>query len=917
MKGINMHRIRNSFLVVALSCPLFVMADNYPVEFSDFFAKQHDTVVMRLAGDSVGLKVDAQVSYDDFRLSDSGVASLKRYLADKGLAADAVDVIVRELTHGVPANPGCKVNLDVCAPKVVGKDIQYVFDYDNSNLAIFVGSDWLTRAAQEVTYHPALRASNALVNQARVYGYSDESTNGGLSISNLTTLGLPYGHVLFNTQYQSADSSLDVYKGVYEFEVEGTRAVLGYSERDRVFFNTTDFLNDDADYTSYAAQVGSSRNLVWGGSERLQTVAFFAPQAGQLEVYQGDRLLLTRVVSQGRQDIAYSDLPSGAYDVRLVLLAAGQVVLEESRQIVNSQQFSLPVGDWDYVLTAGQFDEVPQQDELQWLYSPEGFSKNYAQIRTSWRLTDNLLLAGGVTANQDDQYAQAGVSYAWADWLLASYQAGLFSSGDGYHSGTLSLGPVFLSARRFDSNDSDRTYRLASQLYAEQSFFNYSATYSTALWGGSGYVTYTHYESDSPYTLDEAQSSNVDDISAGWMTAWRGWQLGFNAAYSQNESYDDITFGVTGSYALGAGTTAQLSVTTDRQGLQRTEAGITKSVSRGDWSGSGTASLAWQEDLPAQEEAALSGTVNGRTGWFNASAYGYVSSGDRRMMSGTLTGTQFISGEGAGMTPDLGSSFMHVVPDIVSGPEGAKISLDGVNYNVRRGTNSTYQGRLTGEEAVIPLTPYTDTEFVMDAESSKLHIDNNIRREFVYPGTVYTIDARVTPIVTQIFVLNDIQGNPIKQVRCVGEACVGVEPLSDDGVFRVNYRTGADFTLVSMGRVCINESKLVKNESAIHTYCLPGLMPEEGRVAFSSDERTPASDLLYLGKYESRQEALAIIERLEGVGLVTQSVKVGRSLYLYVQHGKAFDLAQRAMLESLEAYIVLNDVNVDKLFSVR
>jgi hypothetical protein len=748
-----------------------------------------------------------------------------------------------------------------------------------------------------------------------MYAYADESTDGAVSLSNLTTLGLPYGHVQFNTQYQSADNTLDVYKGVYDLEIKGTRAVLGYSERDRVFFNTTDFLNDDADYTSYAAQVGSSRNLVRGGSDRLQSVFFFAPQAGQLEVYQGDRLLLTRVVSQGRQSIAYSDLPAGAYDVRLVLRASGQTILEESRQIVNSQQFSLPVGDWDYVLTAGQFEGVPTNDELQWLSNPADFSEHYVQLRTSWRLTDSLLLAGGVTANQDDQYAQAGVSYAWADWLLATYQAGLFSSGDGYQAGTLTLGPVFLSARRFNSNDSNRAYRLASQLYDEQSFFNYSATYAASLWGGSGYVTYTHYNGDSAYTLDELRTSKVDNVSAGWMTSWQDWVLGLNAAYSQNDAYDELKFGLTASYALGSNTTTQLSMTTDQHGLSRTEAGITKSVARGDWSGSGTASLAWQRDLSTPEEAALSATVNGRTDWFDASAYGYLSSADRRMVSGTLTGTQFISAQGSGMTPERGTSFMHIVPNIVNDPMGT-VSLDGVNYNVRRGANTTYQGRLTGEEAVVPLTPYTDTEFVMDAESRKLRIDNNIRREFVYPGTVYTIDARITPMVTQLFVLSDIQGRPIRQVRCVGEACAGVEPVSDDGVFRVSYKAGGEFALVSMNQACINEPELMRG-GAIHTYCLPGLMAAEGRVAFSSNGQTPASNLLYLGKYESRQEALAIIDRLKEVGLIAQSVSVGQSLYLYVQPSEAFSVAQRTTLDDLDAYIVLNDAGVDKLYSAR
>lgn len=911
-----MRKGSKSILVLALSWPLSVFATNYPVEFSDFFTSEDDTIIVRLAGDTVGLKVDGLVSYESFRLSEIGVAPLRRYLSDKGLSSNAVDTISNELTSGVPANPGCKVNLDVCVPEVSGEDVAYVFDYDNGNLSIFVGSDLLVQAVQDIIYHPAHRANNGLVNQARLYGYSDGSSNSGVSISNLTTLGLPYGHMVFNTQYQSADSSLDIYKAVYDLEVEGTRGVFGYTGRDPVFFNTTDFLNDDADYSSYSAQIGTSRNLVRGGSERLQSVFFFAPQEGQLEVYQGERMLLTKVVSQGRQSIAYDDLPAGAYDVRLVLRAGGQIVLEELRQIVNSQQFSLPVGEWDYVFTTGQFYSQPMNDELEWLNYSDEYSKNYTQLRASWRLTDSLLLAGSLTSNYNDYYTQAGVSYAWSDWLLATYQGGIFSSGDVYQAGSVTLGPFFMSVRRFDTDKNNRTYRLSSQLYDEQSFYNYSASYSTSLWGGSGYLTYTHYNSDAAYTVDELRTEKVDDFSAGWMTTWQGVQLGLSTTYSQNQSYDEVKFGLTASYALDSGMTGQFSMTKDRQGISRSEVGISKSMARGDWSGSGTVSLASLKNQPAKTEASLSGTLNGRSNWFNASGYGYLSSADRNMVSATLTGSQFISRDGMGMTPEMSSSFMNIVPDIAIGSSDKQISLDGVNYNVRRGANSSFQGRMTGDSTVIPLTPYTDTEFVMDAESRKLHIDNNIRREFVYPGTVYTIDARITPMVTQLFVLNDIHGQPIKQVRCMGDACAGVEPVSDDGVFRVSYKVGGQFTLVSMNRVCINEPGL-ERDGAIQTYCLPGLMSEEGRIAFSSTIPSQASDQLYLGKYESRQEAQEIINRLKEVGLVAQSVAVGQSLYLYVQYSQAFNVAQRAMLEGLEAYIVLNDANVDKLFSAR
>lgn len=902
-----------------------VQPADYPVEFSDFFEMQQEDVIVRLAGDTVGLKVEAQASYDQFILPASQVASLDRYLVDKGLSDSAAETIAHVLTQGVPANPGCTVSLADCKPGVTGKEIQYVFDYDNNALTIFVGSASLTHAANgEVAYHSAARASNAFVNQARLYSYADQHANGGVTASNLTTIGLPYGHLLFNTQAQSESGDFDVFKGVYDLEIEGFRAVAGYSERDQIFFNSTDFLNDDAEYTSYSLQVGSSRNLVRGGKDNLQSIYLFAPQPGQLEIYQGERLLLTRVVSEGRQDIAYSDLPPGVYNVRVLLRAGGQVVLDEQRQIVNSQQFSLPVGDWDYVLTAGRFEDIPEQEDLSWLRSPEHFSQHYAQSRLSWRVADNVLLAGGITSNQDDNYGQIGVNYAWSDWLQASYMLGLFSSEDSYQLATLTMGPVFLSMNRFETDETNRDYRLASQLYDEFSYRQFSATYSAALWGGSSYVTYSYYDSESPYTQTEVRTSDTDDISAGWMTSLFGGQWSFDATYSNNESYDDLRVGIMATYTLDDNTTSNVSITTNKSGRSRAEGTLTKNMTHGDWTTSATTSLALQSDTDEQMEATFSGTVNGRTPWFNAGAYGYVGNNDRHMASMTLTGSQFISAEGVGFTHQAGSSFIHVTPEVTAvNPKGehdatqtTDVSLDDVDYNVRQGGRTTYHGNLEGGDTVIPLMPYTETEFVIDADSRNLHIDNNVRREFAYPGTVYTVDARVTPMVSQLFVLNDIHGKPVRKIRCVGDACSGVEPLSEDGVFRVNYQVGGDYRLVSSNLLCITESDKTQ-AGAIEASCLPGLMSEEGRVAFASGESQGISDLLYIGKYESTQEASAIIAKLGGVGLAAQAVEVGGNLYLYVKNSKVFSLAQRTTLEGLEAYIVLNDASVDKLMTAR
>lgn len=87
-----------------------------------FFEKQHSNVVVRLAGDAVGLQLDAMVSYDDFQLPAAQSTALVKYLSDKGVATTAVETIVHALTQGCQLIRGAKsiwmCVLPVCQVKI-------------------------------------------------------------------------------------------------------------------------------------------------------------------------------------------------------------------------------------------------------------------------------------------------------------------------------------------------------------------------------------------------------------------------------------------------------------------------------------------------------------------------------------------------------------------------------------------------------------------------------------------------------------------------------------------------------------------------------------------------------------------------------------------------------------------------------
>lgn len=903
--------------LIALLFATEVAAAYYPVEFTDYFAPKRSLVQVFLAGEMASQRVDAEVTYESFRLlsSDSGPDALRGYLRERQLTEEAVERIVQALVAGVPANPGCEVELADCRPWVAGEQVGYVFDIDQERLTIFVGSRLLHGPAEGVQYHSAARASSALINQARLYGYSSESLKAGLTASNLTTLGLPYGFMQLSSQYNNASNQFDVYRGGYELEVGGTRAVLGFQERERVQFNSTDFLMNNINYAAWTAQVGSSRNLVKGGESSLHTVEFFAPQAGQLEIYQGDRLLLTKVVEQGRLSIPYDELPGGAYEIRIVLKTGNTPVVEERRQIVNSWSFNVPVGGWDYVLTGGQLRDIPEQRQLRWQRGPERVSTGFGQARAAWRVSDRVMVAGALSGNQDDGYGQLGAKVMWSDGLYGDYQGGIFSSRDVYHSASLNLGPFSLYASNFESDGSNRQYRLSSVFYGEQSYFNYGASYSFALLDGSGYVNYARYESDYPWAGDTLRQSKGDTVTTGWTRSLWGGLLSLNSNYYHqlDGRKGDLSVGVYWSYSLGSDWRTQLGVFGTPQGVTRAESGVTHSARGERWNSSATATAAWVEH--GKSEAAFAGSLAGETDWFDASAYGSVNNNGQRMVSGTLSGSQFISAEGAGLTRLSGTSFINVVPD-TSRMAGEPVMLEDIGYNVRVNRRGISRGDLGDNNAVIALTPYTEAEFVLDGDTSGVNVVAPARTEFAQPGTVFTVDAKLTSTMSRLFVLRDLQGQPVTNAYCVGEGCVSVEPLSEDGVFRVNYRQGGDIKLMSRKQVCLFNAQ-VAHQQIVHTYCLPGLDEKEPRVALSDKVRATEGDLLYLGKYPADNYARGMLDKLKGAGLATRSVELGNYLYIYVAYSQQYTLTQRALLEGMEVYIVANEAELNRLFSTR
>jgi hypothetical protein len=319
-----------------------------------------------------------------------------------------------------------------------------------------------------------------------------------------------------------------------------------------------------------------------------------------------------------------------------------------------------------------------------------------------------------------------------------------------------------------------------------------------------------------------------------------------------------------------------------------------------------------------ESDAEWSANVSGHRDAVGYSAYTYLNSDGQRSLSGNLSGTQMLSSQGGAMTYKQGRAFVEIEPELTES-ETAPIDM---TYNVLKDGEYWYRDKAPiNDSTLIKLDAYTDMAFELDADSDNVDIDGGKYSQFVMPGYYYQLNSKVTPLMSQVFLLNDMFGAPISSVRCLGDGCKSVEALSDDGVVRVNYRKNTPFKLISAKRLCVYNPELM-GESHIQAYCLPGLDDMDNNIVWEDKldliAQTEAERaLLYIGKYESTIEAEHILLRLQEVGLAPKSIEVGDNLYVYVRYLKQYSMAQRDVLDSLDAYVVLDSININQLFSVR
>ncbi|CAE6964674.1 E-set like domain [Vibrio sp. B1ASS3] len=880
-----------------------IQAYEYPEEFSDFFVETRQPIQIIVSGELRSIDVDAYINYESFRIEENSNSyhSVLTYLDKIGLKEEAYRKILHELVSGVSTDSGCEGKLDKCILIPEGRETKYIFDFDNSILKLFIPSTAI-ESNETIEFNSPYNKNGAVVNWMNVYGFTNLEGEENLSINSETTVGLPLGTLSFDSEYQLGENSGEVYKALYDVEYEDMRFQFG-RERYNPEVNTTDYLNNGASYSGDAVRFASSANLLKGSSDSVQRIYFYAPANGQLEVYRDEHLILNKVVSTGKQFVSYSELPKGMYSVKLLLKVSGQIVLEERRNVVNNNEFSLRKGEIDYAISLGKLKRNTETDN-------EDYDGKYFSSLINYRLLENLYISGGITADLDSQYYQVGTTYMPFSNSRIEASGGTFSDGDYYFNANFSFYRLFADYRKFEvEKEKNKLYSLANQLYGESSRTEFGIGYNGDLLGGNGYVRYdwSNYDgSESSYFTTSYHSSR---LASGWSYKLSKGRLDLNVGYAKYDSEEpELTTNISYVLDLSEDISTQYTVYTDNEGFEHNTNYITLNKKQGNWNSNTSLGMSIERGDKFQSE--LSSNISGHTKNYNLNAYGYIGEGGRKTFSTGISGTQILSLDGIDLTNEKGDSFVKVTrkSDINKEESVIKMSLKSdKGYGRSR--------ELIEETTIVKLSEFNDIELILDNAGNNVEIEGKRLEAYILPGSFYKLESRINQLLSMTIIFDDVFGEPVPSLQCVGEGCVSVEPVTDDGVFRVNYKKNTPFRLVSKKGLCVYDEESTARFTK--GYCLPGIDNQnEHKWSDSSsllNDKNKNDTLVYLGSFNAGEEFRSIKDKLNKKKIVFKIFEVADSVFIYADSTYGFNQAQLNILKELDAYVLQKNATLDLL----
>ncbi|MEZ8822159.1 MULTISPECIES: CS1-pili formation C-terminal domain-containing protein [Vibrio] len=863
------------------------LKNNIPSGFDEFFRNSINEIKLRNLDGSFTDPILLVSNYQTVKLTTvESHSKIRDFLNDNRIDAKYVDEIIQALSDGVSNQSSCRGYITECVlyPEI----FEFVFNNRDKELYLFVHPKVLDlgKGPDSISYHSAYSEHSGIVNNVNMYfsSYLDQDTS--VSINDQLVAGLPYGYITSNVGTNvgfgnsNKENDLTLYDISYNLDWDDKLIKTGYFQY-LPKVNSTDFLSGSSSImpqTSFF--LGSSKNMIVGGSNANKQFNFYSAQSGDVELIRDGRIIYQGNVEQGQNSISYNELPSGRYEVELVLRTGGAPVNQGVYFIFNSIEDSLTQGQFDYLISAGKTSSGNGISTIEYENGQEIESKAFVQGRLSYQLLPRLLIGLGTKVIEDEAAFEVGMQYS-----LGSFDADIVLNSHVFSDGHF-LNTTFSSnwgSLNYEKMNSEGGY-LSTYLYN-------SSSYEKLFWssnyrfdnGSSLYAVYTLSKDEN---LEQGERI-YDDVLLGYRFGSFS-RSSFDITVQTDSDFEEGSFSIMWTLPLSDTVDLISSVMGDKSSANR----FSNTLNKADLLESDLINSSLNiSNLYDRRQ----GTVS-QTGMITANGIGdkahfggslYANSDGTIGATGTISSTQIFSDElyissksaSSYLALDIKEKNKNLIDKEVNG--FVTVNQDGRNL-VKKSTTDSLN--------IIPLSSYSQYRVNFDAESVGLNNTGDKNAMFFStPGKVLKFVPQVHKTVSFISGFNNINNNFVSNVECLGDGCISVVQLID-GVYRVTVLEGFDFRLVSDGNECFiprNEHNVYMNFGK--NYCLP--TDTDGVFAVNVDGR--GYEAIYVGLFTNAElEQSGIIKQLENYSyhIITKPVGQLNAVYIANNRVKMTDL---------------------------
>ncbi|NDJ80265.1 hypothetical protein GXP65_04460 [Vibrio campbellii] len=897
---------------------------NVPEGFEDLFEQKEANI-------NIVINDDAQYRASGFlglgsttlAMTDEMKVELNELLKSQYVKSSAAKAIISDLTFGITDSPHCLGRRTTCQlSDTTPEEVQYVVVNEEQTLRILVPDSLMSQEQESQRYVSETRGENAIIIHHDLSMNSNIGSSSEIYYNNETTIGLLGGFIHSDLNVSTTDENFKEQKVYFDelafhYLEENQHIKVGFSSENMPrAWNSTSMLDADEDISVIEVSTGTTSELEYRDNENQPRIYFSIPQSGRLFVYREDGTpVIERNVPAGQNYISYSDLPSGIEVYNILVNAGNNEIYNKFHKVYNNNGSKLDVGNWDYFITAGSLkkQEIIANEQLKPLVDDYEYNV-FLEARTVTQINSDVAFGVGLLNTRDDYFAKLALNYNPSSNISFNSLYGIFDDGTHYLQSNLSLYGMNFSASQFH----DRTVvadkiSFANYLYGYGSKKEVSASYGRSIGFGRAYVSYSRIVNEG---LESMVFENIDQIYSSYesMTAGYSFSSWFNSTVDLQLSLSDevdINGGTYDNWSILASVSIPLSSsgyssfsTNIFEGSQQYTGSIGNSYQLSENASMNIeAGTTYSDNAQDDNKVNYYGSTSGnyKNKYIDGNAFAYVDSHSSNI-SGSLSSTTLITNDGIKQTRSKSDSYL-----VINNENNAKLSDTNKGDQAFLATanlkaNGTHTGRilLDHKEVVYPLDQYLDYQIALDEDASDYHnLGRSKYQATSYPGTVMNLDVDLREVKSYISIFNDIEGNPIDLVECLGTGCVSVEQITD-GVFKFRISSGLPFELRTSAQRCLIPSPdEFSTQNLGKNFCMPNF-EEEGQFRITRGDS--GNYYYYVGEFND----MDIIESYE-TSLNDSSLKfvkqtVGTRTFLFVESPSLLALNQQEAIESLSQY---------------